>query len=429
MTLPSGRSLCLWLSGLFSVCLYSHAHGLELEAVWEKSLKNHPTIQMHAAAARSGALDVESARQQFWPTPSVSLERVSSGPLDNVYGSSANLRTLRLQQPVWTGGRLTAGVEKAEAALKATEVGAEDAKLQLLLKGLQYWSEWWSNELKLKAAQLSRQTHTDLLEQMSRRVDQGASAPTDLELTRGRFAQLDSVYQNLMAQDRAARMRLAQITGEPVPEKAIPVASQLNRPLADMVTTEQAVLDSSYALKKVQAQLLVQQAEAKEIASELKPEVYLRIERTHSDNALSSVANLPTRVFLGVNSRFGAGLSSFKRVESVTERLRATQLQLEEAKVNLREQFAADWTSYQSAVTRLPLLQAAFNSTEQSFESANRQFLAGRKSWLEVMNSAREVQQAAFELADVKVAVQHYHWRLVLMTHPVDELMAASKSK
>lgn len=416
------------LSGLCLLVFCQRVHGLELTSVWQKSLQNHPTVQMHAAAQRSSALDIDTARQQLWPTPSVSLERVSSGAQDTSYGSSATLRTLRLQQPIWTGGRLTAGIEKAQAAMEATKAAAEDAKLQLVLKGLQYWSEWWSADVKLKAAQLSLKTHEALLDQVRRRVDQGVSAPVDLELTKGRLAQASSLFQSLRTQDRAARLKLTQLMGETISDDAAPQPKDSPIKLdADMAVIEQSVLDLSQLLKKMQAQLKVQQAEAKEISAELKPEVYLRVERTHSDSALSGAGmTTPTRVFVGVNSRFGAGLSSLSRVQSVTERLQAVEFQLQEARINLREQFASDWSTYQSAQLRLPLLEEAFRSADQSFDSANRQFLAGRKSWLEVMNSAREVQQAAFDLADVSVMKLQYHWRLVLMTRSIDELAVVS---
>lgn len=415
------------LLGLCLLISLRNVHGLELKTVWQRSLENHPTVQMHAAAKRSSELDVEAARQQLWPTPSVSLERVSSGAQDTSYGSSATLRTLRLQQPLWTGGRLTAGIEKAQAAMEATNAAAEDAKLQLLLKGLQYWTEWWNTHLKLQAAQQSLTTHTALLEQVGRRVDQGVSAPVDLELTKGRLAQATSLYQNLLSHDRASRLKLTQLTGEPIPSNALPEPSQLQILLTDMATMEQSLLDFSQTLRKLQAQFLVQQAEAKEISAELQPEVYLRVERAYSDSALSGTSmSTPTRIFVGVNSRFGAGLSSFNRIQSVQERLQAAQFQLEEARINLREQFASDWSTYQSAVLRLPLLQEAFQSTEQSFNSTNRQFLSGRKSWLEVMNSAREVQQAAFDLADVSVVNFQYYWRLVLMTRPLEEMVSTT---
>jgi adhesin transport system outer membrane protein len=49
--------------------------------------------------------------------------------------------------------------------------------------------------------------------------------------------------------------------------------------------------------------------------------------------------------------------------------------------------------------------------------------LAGRKSWVEVMNSARELAQAETDLADLLTARVLLSWRLALYTQGLDSLL------
>jgi adhesin transport system outer membrane protein len=51
--------------------------------------------------------------------------------------------------------------------------------------------------------------------------------------------------------------------------------------------------------------------------------------------------------------------------------------------------------------------------------SYDRQFLAGRKSWLDVMNAARELAQTATQLAEVQATQVVATWRLVIYTSGV----------
>jgi adhesin transport system outer membrane protein len=58
--------------------------------------------------------------------------------------------------------------------------------------------------------------------------------------------------------------------------------------------------------------------------------------------------------------------------------------------------------------------------------SYERQFLAGRKSWLDVMNAARELAQTETQLADLVSTQVLVTWRLVLNTGGVDAIAKAS---
>lgn len=103
------------------------------------------------------------------------------------------------------GGRLTASLQKAQAQAEAAEAGAADAATQLSLRSIQAWSEWYAATLKLSAVNESVQTHQRLIQQVKRRVDEGAAAPAELVLTQGRLAQTVSTQQAVPVQVRAKR--------------------------------------------------------------------------------------------------------------------------------------------------------------------------------------------------------------------------------
>jgi Outer membrane efflux protein len=98
------------------------------------ALDTHPQTLSQRALVQSAAAGVDGARWQFYPTPSVSVEAAGASASDRLYQGDNRVSTLRLQQPLWTGGRLTAGVDRAEAGLAASQAGLDDVRQQLALR-------------------------------------------------------------------------------------------------------------------------------------------------------------------------------------------------------------------------------------------------------------------------------------------------------
>ena len=55
-------------------------------------------------------------------------------------------------------------------------------------------------------------------------------------------------------------------------------------------------------------------------------------------------------------------------------------------------------------------------------ESYGRQFLAGRKSWLDVMNTARDLVSTQVQLADAEASQLTVSWRLAVITQGAQSL-------
>jgi len=73
----------------------------------------------------------------------------------------------------------------------------------------------------------------------------------------------------------------------------------------------------------------------------------------------------------------------------------------------------------QSFGLRRPALEEAQRTAEQVYQSYTRQFLTGSKSWLDMMNSARDLQGAELQLAEVIAGQLSVEWRLYVLTNPL----------
>jgi adhesin transport system outer membrane protein len=62
------------------------------------------------------------------------------------------------------------------------------------------------------------------------------------------------------------------------------------------------------------------------------------------------------------------------------------------------------------------VLKHALVSSQSIQQAYDRQFVSGKKSWLDVMNAARELAQTETQLADATGGLLASSWRLGMLT-------------
>jgi adhesin transport system outer membrane protein len=391
-----------------------------LASLVRDALDSHPTTQSQRALVASAAAGVESARWQFYPTPSVSLENATTSGADPSYQGDNRVATLRLQQPLYSGGRLTAGADKAQASLDQSQAALEESRLQLSLRVVQAYGEWLSAHLKVQASQKNEDTHNRLLRQVQRRIDEGVSAESDRVLALGRLDAVRAEVTAAQVQGDMALARLGQLLGRPIVGAALTRTVATPRPVSAQTAAllEQA-LGQSAALQKAQSQVRVQEATVVERRADLLPEIYLRAERQYGNFNFANGAPV-NRLFVGVSSRLGAGLSGLSNVAAARSQLEAALAEVQVQTRNLNEQVLADHAQFTATERRLASVQASLRSAQSVSESFDRQFLAGRKTWLDVMNAARELAQTEAQIADLLSTQVVVSWRLSFYTQGIE---------
>lgn len=391
-----------------------------LASLVRDALDSHPTTQSQRALVASAAAGVESARWQFYPTPSVSLENATTSGADPSYQGDNRVATLRLQQPLYSGGRLTAGADKAQASLDQSQAALEESRLQLSLRVVQAYGEWLSAHLKVQASQKNEDSHNRLLRQVQRRIDEGVSAESDRVLALGRLDAVRAEVTAAQVQGDMALARLGQLLGRPIAGDALTRTVATPRPVSAQTAAllEQA-LGQSAAVQKAQSLVRVQEATVVERRADLLPEIYLRAERQYGNFNFTNGAPV-NRLFVGVSSRLGAGLSGLSNVAAARSQLEAALAEVQVQTRNLNEQVLADHAQFTATERRLASVQASLRSAQSVSESFDRQFLAGRKTWLDVMNAARELAQTEAQIADLLSTQVVVSWRLSFYTQGIE---------
>jgi adhesin transport system outer membrane protein len=381
-------------------------------------LTRHPGVLAAMGQLASAQYDTEGAKWQFLPTASFGVEKTppsASGLTDS------RTTYARLQQPLWTGGRLTAQLDKARALEALAHLTVSEQRLTLAARWLQLWSEVQAAELKAQALTESEAQHLKYVRQVQNRAREGHAPRSDVQLSISRLAAVQAELELTKAQRQQAISRLTQMFGGPIPSQASPWTATLQLPKKSAEsnrTSEQwtaMALDIHPSLQKSIVTVNVLRADADMAKSRIHPEVYLRGELIHRN-----ISGNVHQLYVGVSSNFGAGLSSMASVASAQARLQAQEQEIEVKRRDITDQINADLQTVESLSQRLNYLHQAQESADQFMQASERQFDAGRRTWQELMNTAREKAQVLVQIADTQSTLWLAQQRLALMASGVE---------
>lgn len=393
------------------------SHRVGLAQLIHAAQKTHPSVRSQQALLAAAEAGVESARWQYFPTPSISVQMAGAGHGDTQYEGDRAVAVLALTQPLWTWGRLAAGEDKAHAQHEAARASHDEAKLGVALRLAQTWGEWQSAQVRLEAILDGLRLHERLLRQVQRRLEEGQAAASDLGLAEGRLAGLRADEAQARLQEATARERLSLLSGLHLPVDALALSTESDLPILpgdDAASWLSRIESASPALSRLRAQWRHQQATIAELEARLKPEVSARLEAQHGNFSIADAAP-QTRAFIGISVQFGAGLSSLSAVTEALRRMEAAQAEVDSQRLALAEQIANDHQLLTAAPQRRLELVRAIGAASAVLKSWDRQYLAGRKTWQDLMGAAREQVQAQIQLAEFDAARLVAAWRLALL--------------
>jgi adhesin transport system outer membrane protein len=397
-----------------------------LHLLWQQVITNHPQALSQTELIRAAGSDLKIAEQSFYPTPSWVVERVESQvATDRAYAGSSQVSTLRVQQPLWTGGRLTAQLSKAVISEQIETERLQEVNQSLALKTLQAWLEVVSAQRQQKVLQEALQVQTGLLQTITQRAALGYSAESEVKLSQWRIAQAKHDMSLAALQEQLAWLRLKQWVPEvavllqnwkkDASPRALGQGHVLPLPQLDW---ENLCLMQSPTLQRMASVLAYQRAEVKEKRALLQPEVYVRLERQQGNFIYANTAGV-NRLFVGMTASTGAGLSLQHQLATLDLKQESTKQETEATERAMLESLQSELLNINARQSKVETLHANLKSAQDIQGAWQRQFEAGRKSWIDVVNAVKETSQAELAFIDNDIALQLSYWRLQVMAFGV----------
>lgn len=373
--------------------------------------RNNPRVLAQDESAAGARSAVAAARWEYYPSPQVLVE-----------GSRGDqLVTASVSQPLYSSGRIRAGVDAARAQTQVVERRAIEVRQDVALQALDLFAQTVALGRQIDLLKTDIGRHRALEAMIIRRVESGISAPVDLGLVQTRLNQSRTARVTAKSRQRTALAALGQVVGQDMTKAVLDlpgVTAPVGGYLVDQLDGEglvQRCLDNSPLIARADAELRVAQAEERRSRVAMMPTVVGRFEHRSYLGGYPSGGLPDTRVTLGVQISTGAGLASIDGIRGASARTRAA--------MQARDAVQRDVTS--SAIAALEAFTAARKSVEglrqselvqeQTAASYNRMFLAGKRSWLDVLNMVREQSAIERELAEaeVQLAVADYRLRIL----------------
>jgi adhesin transport system outer membrane protein len=396
---------------------WAGAQTLSLDRLIERAIDSHPSVRSQLSNEKSAQSGIETAKYQRYPTPQLSLETVKKSNTDTTYIGGDGIATIRITQPIFNGGLFNAQSDKAKGSLLLSQAGVNEARRQIALRVVQAYAEWVVAELKAQSVEKSLVVHQKLLQQAKSRISEGVSPASDLSLIQGRLDTTSAELFSAKLQADLSVQKLSELTDTALNsmelKKNMTGAWMPSQKVDSLLANAQLY---SPELQKAKAQALISQANVQEKESALKPDIYVRAERQYGNYFSSTDTGAHNRIFLGMTSKFGPGFSSLTQISSAKYQDEASEFDVLAQQKLIREQVLNDLTVLQSIEQRVQAIEGALQASAAVFESFERQFNSGRKTWLDLMTVVRDVVQNEIQLADIRGSELQSSWRLRIVT-------------
>ena len=381
--------------------------GRTFETLARQALQVFPAIETSRAEREAAESQLTSARWQRYPTPSIEA---------SVDDDEQRTGVLSLEQPLWTGGRINAGVDAAQSRFQASVAGLSDTRTDVLLRLADGFSEVARRQAQLELAAQNIDAVRDLQEMIERRFDRRVSAQADLELAKSRLAQAQAERTEFQQALRLALAQIMELVGDRVESVATDEGTAFGMPQS-MEEAHRLAQAFSPTLTRLEHQQQAARADARAERSAWWPNVSLRLEqREQRGDGILPGERSEFRALITVQSDFGPGLSTLSNVEAAVSEANAVGADLARERLAVETQISDLWFQRRSAQRRIESAERNVASAERVRASYRSQYAIGQKSWLDVMNAVREANSAAIALENARADKMRASLSIAILT-------------
>jgi adhesin transport system outer membrane protein len=371
----------------------------------EIATENYPSIRTAEAELRASRADLRGARWLRYPSLTVEALAITRGSQTaSQNGVAANAT---VEQPILTFGRIGGTIDRAEALWLVRRAAVDETAREVALRVIDAFYNVAAAARRQAVLEGGLAQHKTLLETISNRVRQEISPESDLDLATSRTAQIEQELALARAQRTASYSQLVELVGT----TSINLGNVPDYDPAISHPSEAGAIDRALScdpkLQRLRAEVLAARAEAKVAKAGLFPQLLGQL----SHNEITG-----TRAGVALRAQTGAGLSQLAAVGAARARVEGSEFNISTAERELREALRLDFVTNRASRDRVAAGTRASTSSELVTESYKRQFIAGRRTWLDVMNAVREATNSELSVADAEVGAMSSNARIWLRT-------------
>ena len=371
-----------------------------LVAAITTSTRANPAVLAAWDTVRASHADVTSLRWQRFPTVTTGWNRFSAGPY-NSYPS------VLIDLPVITFGRIGSQINRAKALQMVAIAQWRQKIIDIALQTEQAYFQVISATRRQRILEQGVKDHFRLVDSIARRVETGVSPQADLLLARSRLEQVQSDLESASAQRATAISNLGELLqGHGLTLGTIPDYDEKTFAIDWTDAADQAV---QYNPSREAG--LAEADAARDETSAAKASVFPQLDAQYSYDPIYG-----SRVGFALKLQAAGGIAQLSQVTAAQDRFRAALKQVSEVERQVRQTVEAQVVAQRSATVQASISANVAATARSVSDSYERQFIAGHRSWLDVMNAVREDINARLLRATVEVTAMDTAAQLAIGT-------------
>lgn len=393
---------------VFIFSIISISADTNFEDLVSKVINNHPSVAMSKETIKSSQEGINSAMWQYFPTPSVELSK----------GSNSNQTVAKLEQALWTGGKLDANYNKALSSEKEALFELEEKKYKLIEMILTHSQNYVQAKYSKEALLSGLERLESFSSMIDRRITVGLSTIADKRLLESRLTQIKSDLISVEHKQKTALKQISLLLGEEITQ----INFTDNIALEDIDTLElvSQIDEVNPTLHRYDEKIKNAIYEIDIQKSSLYPTLTLSAEHRKGDIYTDNYNTSNNAVYLKLQSQFGAGLSSLSNIKQAKIELQRLKYEKQTTQNELVDTFWQDYNNMLVSKNKIGNSKLNKELSKEVFNSNKRLFLADRKQWLDLVNSSKEVMDIDIALADSKVMYMISKYKVALISGLID---------
>ena len=376
----------------------------EFQDLLAEGLRTHPSITVSKKLVLGSELQVDIARWGYFPTPSV-----------NISGSSSNASTtLRLDQPLWAGGKIDASRDKAKALNDEANFSYALSQFNLIEDYLNALQKYLQAQNKIDILNVSVTELKSMMETVDRMIIAGELSVADKNLLNTIISSSPSVYSI-----RGVLTEVEPVSTVPVIVEAVNGAAE-KEIFPVKINLELLVNETlnSHPGLSIADPIEAAKADVDSAESKLWPTLKLRGEHTKGSLYKSNDSNKEdSLIYLMLEMSTGAGASALNNIErSKINVLKVKSQKLSKEKV-IVDQLMNNYTRFVAVKTNIELLLNDIKIAEKVYESNKRLFFLQQKKWLDVVNALSKLNIKKISKAQLISEFKALEMKLALKTN------------
>jgi len=412
----TSRQIRIAASTLMLVTVVAPAADAErLREALRYAYQNNPQLQ--AARARLRAIDEQTPQALSNHMPKVGLsgdygynkkyKTVAAGGNSKLYPGNVELT---VSQPIFRGFRTMHALKKAKASILAGRQNLKNTEQTVLLNAITAYMD------VLRDGQIVQHRRRNIsvlrrhLRAARRRLEVGAASKTDEAQARLRLARARAELGPARANLQSSRARYASIVGHAPSKLRLPRLHRSLKPRSLGDAIDQAAAINPTILEARHAEEAARNA-INEVKGELLPTVNVEASYAWKHNYLSRGNRERDMTIMGrVHMPLYQGGNVVSRIRQARQTRSQRRYEASNSQAQTQARVISAWEQISAAKAQIAAGKAEISAARQALKGVRKEYLAGQRTMLDVLDATRELTGAQIALSNGyhDKAVAHY---------------------